>query len=1004
MVQPEDIVVYERVNEALAEMLFGSDKAGKPAYVLPEAEVLTTVLTRVGAPADDPRRELARIVRSTLYLDPEDEGTGPLRWHVIRSRQHSRRRQEIPPSLSLLAVLSMAADVMHASEGMSAANYYGRLMDLLDVPTTRQTRVQQHYMARAEELWLSLNRWLEVWEGERGVPTAYAVSTRYVGLPMSQALVRQRDRQVLPEIFWEEGLPPGFRMAASDMEQILNLWVSRAPSPLSQPLRTLWTNAPARERIVQVACLELESWSGQHREGDGPSPAGMRRSGALRLLAFLRTFPKRMLELNLSVPRVGEEGEVPVLCMQGGDGTVELPLAPGPMSTLRLSSTTGVDFGSLVGDKLVGTLAGAIAPVERMPRRVVPLRWDELQGCHVEVERVELGDDTLLLVVHEIRAKVDTLLGSVARPGFHYLADIPGLPAGWFLYRDVQVLDSFEGQVHMDLLPLLPRARTSLVLSGGFALPGRLRKWSSLDPPEVRATAAGAETIRIQVDRGTTLGDRVWSATLEGGVAIAPLSPLELADGEYLVTMNVDGARKPAATSLLRLRSADSPVLDRTGRASGLVYVPGSGPLWPFSAQGPDERPFIDGGRANRLDELEASARPGVAMPDFRPRPRPQAQSVGTATRVGQRLGDQSCMRTGRHRIQLPPAGPGRARGSSIQGECTTCGLVKRYPVRGKVKQSAVTTSHLLDRLVVPPVQKRTDRIEQVALDALTHVGHGSASDFSRIAGQVESSELFADTWLRQQELLGHVDVRRDETFRLVEWEMTPPTLIRTGPERWVLVGARTYGLLRGLETLVRGLGGSVRGGMDEESHRLEVRADAARLQEAATTLEELGIGVQGDGVALEMARVLPTLSTVEKGLSRASVPAFRSLEIWNHESATWRPATSVAAVAAYRLRTFAPTYVVRSREDLEKGTVGLATAHLAKHIANGWAGDPLIGYHDKSGSVVVPLGADLPGVYGRVLALCSGHIPVVIEKSRMLQYRSVPREVADILHDRLTS
>jgi hypothetical protein len=978
--------------------------AGRPVYVLPEPQVLAGALERTGLSADDPTRELARVVRSTLYLAPEDEGTGPLRWHVLQTRNHQLRRQQTPPSLGLLSVLAFAADAMHAGEGMSAANYYGRLMGLLEVPEARRPRLQHDYMKHAEELWVSLNRWLEVWEGERGVPTAYSVAQRYVGLPMSQALVRQRDRGVLPEIFWEEGLPPGFRMAASDMEQVLDLWVSRVPSPLSQSLRRLWTNAGARERIVQVACLELESWSGQHRDLEDRSPGRTRRSGALRVLAFLRTFPRRMLELNLSVPRPVDDEGAGLLTMQGPDGPVEMPLGPAPMSTYRLSSTHEIDAASLLGDKLVGALTGSTVSVERLPRRVVPLRWDELQGCHVEVERVELGDDMILLVMNDIRAKVEQLLDAVARPGFTHMNDIPGLPDGWTLFRDVQVLDAHAEQVHMDLLPLLPRARTSLVLSGGFALPGRLRKWSSLEPPEVRATAAAAEKIELQLHRGTSTGDYVWSEIFEGGVAIAPLAQLDLGDGEYLVTMHVDGAHKPAATSLLRLRSADTPMLDMTGRPSGLVYVPGSGPLWPLSAQTPDDRPFIDGGRVHRFDELQCHTPTDLAMPDFQPRSRPARKTVRTTARIGLGLGDQSCMRTGRHRIQLPPAGPDHPKTSSIEGECTTCGLVKRYPVRGRTRKRSAARAHIADLLAVPPVEQPDGRRERVALDALSHVGHGSASDFSRIAGQVESSELFTDTWLRQQMLLGHLDVRRDETLRLVEWEMTPPTLVQTGVDRWVLVGSRTRAVLGKLEALVHALGGSVRGGAADENHRVEVAADPAKLRQAEAMLAEKGIALQGHGGTLAMALALPPLSSVEQGLTRVPVPGFRSLEMWDHESATWRPATSVAAVGAYRLRTFAPTYVVRSRDDLDRGTVGLATAHLAKHMANGWARDPLAGYHSASGSVVVPLGADLPGLYGRVLVLCSGHVPVVIESSRMLQYRSVPREIADVVHARLTS
>jgi hypothetical protein len=1001
VVHPVDIETYRRLNEELAEALFPWEMAGKPVYVLPEPDVLAGALKRAELPDDDPTGQLAKVVRTTLYLDPADEGTGPLRWHVLETRWHQRRRDRTPPSLALLAVLALAADAMHAGDGMSAANYYGRLMTLLDVPKARQSRLQQAYMGYAEELWISLNRWLEVLEGERGVPTAYSVAQRYIGLPMSQALVRQRDRDALPEIFWDEGLPPGFRMAAVDMEQVLEPWVNRIPSPLSQPLRKLWTNAAARDRIVQVACLELESWEGQDLPTQDPSRP--KRAGAARLLAFVRSFPRKALELNLSLPSAGAE-DSHALTLETAHGPVDVPTSTAPMGTVRIASTREVDVRSLLEDKLVGKIGGALR-VERLPRRLVPLRWDELQGCHVEVERVELGDDTVLLAAGELRQRIDGLLREVARPGYECVTDLPGLPDGWILYRDVQVLEAFEDRVHMDLMPLLPRARTSLTLNGGFALPGRLRKWSSLDPPEVVATAAGAHRITLNVERGHSGGGVVWSKDFDGGVALAPLAPLGLEDGEYIVSMTVDGGRKAVATSLVRLRSADTPALDMTGRPSGLVYAPNTGPMWPMTADTRGEPPYIDGARMERFPPPEDGADSGgTSIPEFQPRQRRKVATRPSVTRIGQELGERSCMRTGMHRIQLPTAGPGRPRSKTMEGECTTCGLVKRYPTtaRGAQKGAPAERRHAPVVLDVPPVDKHDDTLQRVALDALSHVGHGTASTFMRIAGQVESSGPFADTFLREQELLGHIDVRRDDQLSLVEWEMTPATLVPVSRGDWVLVGARNRKMIQALESLVEAVGGVVEGGLDERLLRVRVSFDPRQADQVAGKLRETGVHLQEHSPAFALAASLPPLSTVEKALRRIPVPSFKSLEIWDTTAAAWIPATSIAAVAAYRLRTFASTYVIRSRADLEGGTVALATAHLAKHLANAWAGDPLIRYHGRSGSVLVPLGADVPGLYGRALALCSGRVPTVRRDTKILQYHSVPKSLASVVHDRL--
>ena len=139
-------------------------------------------------------------------------------------------------------------------------------------------------------------------------------------------------------------------------------------------------------------------------------------------------------------------------------------------------------------------------------------------------------------------------------------------------------------------------------------------------------------------------------------------------------------------------------------------------------------------------------------------------------------------------------------------------------------------------------------------------------------------------------------------------------------------------------------------------------------------------------------------------GLPRTPVPSYDSLARWDGRTATWEPAATVAAAGAYRLGGFSPLYGVRSKEDLAAGAIALTSPQLAKHVANLWTADPLAGYHAASSSVVVPLGCDLPGLYGRALALCSGLAPVALTSARMLKYPDVPASVAAQVHTSLTT
>ena len=250
--------------------------------------------------------------------------------------------------------------------------------------------------------------------------------------------------------------------------------------------------------------------------------------------------------------------------------------------------------------------------------------------------------------------------------------------------------------------------------------------------------------------------------------------------------------------------------------------------------------------------------------------------------------------------------------------------------------------------------------------------------------------------------MLGHLDVARDRQMRVTEWAINAPTLTPVGEGRWVLLGARSQQLVRQLRQCVEGVA-QLSGSSDDGVLRVEVSGPGLTAAVLRQQVQLLNVDVLAQPPALTLARALPHLSAVERALTRTPVPSFRSLELWDSGTASWQPASSLATPGAYRLRTFGALYVVRSRADLHLGTLAVTTPYLAKHIASLWAADPLARYHHGTSSIIVPLGADLPGLYGRAAALCSGRSPAEHPTSRLLQYLSVPADVANVIHHRLT-
>lgn len=982
---------YERVSEAIADVMFGSAQAGRPVYALADTETVRNVLEA----AEFEDRTLARlsaVVRSSLQVD--EAGVAPFHWQAEAAQRHRRSPLETPPALPLLVALSIAAEQMQADGDLAAHNYYSRLHRLLHVPATEYLRVETDYRRVADLLWGSLNSWLEAWEGERGIPTAYAVGGHaFIGLPMSQAVVRQHDRAGLHELFAIEGMTPGLRISPNDMSLAMDPYATATPSlPLSSHLARLWRDPAARERIVNAACLELEAWDGSGIE----SVASARPVLTTRLLAFLRTFPRKSIEFNLMLPYRSEEPDI--ARFQVADEESTIPTVAGPGGATRLSGAEGVSAASLVGEQLTGEFGDDESrPFGRRPKRVAPLRWDDLQGAFVEIERISLGEDSIVLVRSDARQRVESHLEAHARPGWHELVDLPGPPEGWVVYQHVQIVSAPTGQLHFDLLPLAPRARTSLTLRGGFVLPGLLRKWSVMEPPEAVALAAGASSVCVRVYRGTRIdpAELIAESLQPGELAVLPLMDQGLTDGEYVVAMFVDDTNKPSSTALLRLRSARTPQFRVEDVDIRLVYSPDSSPRWPLTA-GPAEWPnHVNGARTVGLEPRRDGGT--VPMPEFVPRERSASTASVAKTRVGVPMASDSCLITGMHRFLLPPVLPGQAPTRSIEGECMTCGLVRRFagtPWAAKKKDGAAKTVVVPE---IPPVVEPDEPNFEVAFDALNHIGTGSFGAFERIAAQVEGSGLFADSFLRRLEVVGHVDVARDDNLQVTEWAVNASTLVPTGDGLWVLIGSRSSALVEQLKELL-GTGAVVRTSVDAELARVEVDGMLP-----VGLLADTGIAVLETSPVEDIVEALPPLSEVATSLKRVIVPSHRSAEFWDTTSASWHPATSLVRVGSYRLKDFGSTYAIRTADDIASGTIGLGNAQIVKHIANSWAGDPLVGYNSRSGSVVTPLGADLPALYGRALALCSGRAPREIVNHRMLQYPSVPRTVADIIYDRVS-
>jgi hypothetical protein len=1007
---------YEEWNQALKAAIFTPENDGRPVYLDMDDDVLTRVGAEAGLAQADVAVRLVDAVRGTLGLDARDGAV--LDRHVrnhrlwrrtLRTARTRGAEPDPPPALGLLAVLTMAAEEMQYDSQFAASAYYPRLCRLLGIDAKQRPRVESAYRRHAEELWHGLNEWLVSMDGRLGLPTAYAISRRYVGLPLSQALVRSADRRQFPVMFRRFGLPSGGELSAAEMEAILDDWIATEPCPISRSLQSLWQRGDARERIASVAAIELLGWDGATGETGGTDG---RRLGDVRLLCWTRRFPRPQLEISF-LAGMGLQSTPESLTVLTAEGQPAIDVVPAPGSRVQPALASRIAPDSLVEGVLKLAEESTGQEVTRYPRRVVSHRQDDLVYAYVECERVQLGEGSMILVKDErgLPASVRGMLNETARPGFREEGTLPGLPAGWVLFTDVQVVVNPTSMPSgNDLDALVPLLSSTLAIAGGTQLPGRMRKWSSLDPPEVRATVNGAAAISVlltALDEGSTTSGLPHTWTSSEPALVADLRPLSLADGDYELSL-LNGS-KTVQQTILRLRSSDTS--DSTGlrHATPLGHDPAPSPLDVLRAV-----PLANIPATSAVRGPYAPSTPPAEPPPPAPQgvwwngPRPVSVEPPRSISVGS-PDKQSCVVTGAHRMLLPTY-YGHATARLVRGECQVCGFVKRYPAYFTRRQRDAMAEHgtpevplQIDVTKLPAVTRNRAGWD-IALDSLAHAVGGGYGAVEYVAGQVEESSLFADAFARRLEARGDLEVQRGPDLEPTGWELSPPYLAELANGAFMLLGRWSLERKDALTALIEKEGGRLITMPDPEgpSRHLVTAVPVAHLSQVAAEVGAAGVVPDAAG---RLVRVLPPLSEVESALPRVPVPGARRIRKFHLRSASWAQVAFANKPGGYRLEsTFTVVDVFRTAEDIDRGEAALSTVQLSKHLAARTTGRPLFAYAPSKRILAVPLGADLPGLYGRAAVLCSGRLPTPSIKHRLLVYNDVTQPVANELARLLTT
>jgi len=1010
---------YDRWGTVLHQLVYSGGSANQPVYLNVENELLLQSATLLGLPSDIGTIEKDLVTAVTRVLELQGRTADRKMFRKIQHRLDSWRRYPWndenrdptpPPVLPVLAVFSRAAEIMGENEEYTSQAYYRPLMGLLGVRDDDQTRLETAFRSVSEKWWDALNNWLRDMDGQMGLPTAEPLGPRYVGIPLSQALMRDADRQLLLDFFENQRLQPGTPLSANDMMVQLRDWFARGRGSAS--MKAMWKTKDGKTILTDAAIQALLSWDGTQLDSGGVS----RRALPPLITARLRRVGLGRAQFRFGfVIRGTFNGPNSLSTRWQVDSSPESPKPLLDMEQLTDRLLSPASLEEVDADVLVsGVLrlsphdanSGSGVPIERRPQPVVVAVHLEEAGRYLEVENVRLGESHLVLVNSAARKPngepmfdIESLLSEIAQPGFAEVQGVDGLPVGWTAYRDVVVMREHDRE-QMALDPLRPAQTSTLVVADGLRLPGRDR-WSDRVPLTLRAVGGETSGVRIRLSRLDEVGSSDEIHTWETGESQWNGSTvnLPLRDGRYRLELRNQGSSDRAqaiATRHFELCSGQHPRqhpgFELIEYRPGLSYdeaLPGELSATPRS-----------------VGDVSAESHSGVSVIGAQTTGSRHGNSPGTRlpgaiwwrtehTSIAQpKLTEpappDSCAITGSHHEIIDQHVPGQL----DRGECQGCGRIRMYRAKAPRRRTAiipsVTTQSSLDHLRSSAEPTRISGAD--LLDALAWLGGGPISEFNTVMRQVDDSALTADEALRVMESLGHIDVRRDPTdARAISWRMAPPCLAGQGGNQWTLVGRWAADALATAQLRTDELGGTI---AFSETGWLPSRVITDLDESAANDVARASGASAAANAGQEILSTLRPLVDIVREFPRVSAENIYDVEWFNPETASWRLVTNMNQPGAFRIRHgFVTQYVLRESGDIANRTMARTTPHVAKCFAARQR--PLISYQEESHRLHVPLGAELPGLYGRAIILMSGRPPGKALDQPLVVYENVPAPAA---------
>ncbi|CAL9368570.1 hypothetical protein SUDANB106_00814 [Streptomyces sp. enrichment culture] len=511
-----EVQAYTKWQEVLQQEFFGPDAAGHPVVLYVSDDVAEELRKRHGLDCD-----LTGAVHAVLAL-----GTSRPYAAVEQLLHKPLPSNEPPPVLPLLACSVIAATRMASDGVFRRTNYHSRFSELLTGDTSLLKR--DHYSPVAR-MWQRLASWQHSWGTAKGLctipsPEDLPPNQTRIGFAISQAVVCEADRQLLPQLFVflrrkSASWPPSGQAIADAAE----FWDHS--SRFSAGFRHALVDQEFRPFAEKVLARLASAWDGSLDGGSDRTPRG----------ELLLRFQARQFGW---IARLHQDGE-PSYELQDGVSLERIPHTR-YYRVIGLQNPTG---GSLLQDT---RLASARLSLHRPASPVLVLRQDDELDCMTSTDSIEPGEEHIILAAPHARQDVERLITLAQASREADAGRLAWVPDGWSVHRKVVFDDTLKLKQAIShtggtVQGLQPSPQHHVRLTGGLLLAPELSR---------RLYLRGAEPSVLLPDGAS--GEVVLDGTLlkppfpVRGVPV-PLWPSQLPSGKHI--LEAEGAAESFSTA-----------------------------------------------------------------------------------------------------------------------------------------------------------------------------------------------------------------------------------------------------------------------------------------------------------------------------------------------------------------------------------------------------------------------------------------------------------------------